>query len=146
MSDSLRIEGAKQIERRLKTLPAKVAGKITRQALRAGAKVIQAQAVSDAPRQTGLLARSIKVRAAKRKRGRIGILVQTAGGFFKGRTYYGAFQEFGWRVGPRRLGNKRRQVPGKHFMREAFDSQKVEAAQVVTEQLKAGIEREAAKP
>jgi HK97 gp10 family phage protein len=142
-TESIRLEGAKDLQRRLKSLPAKVAGKVTRQALRAGAKIFQAQAASNAPVRKGLLSRSIKVRAAKRSRGRVGIVVQTSQGFFKGATFYGAFQEFGWRVGRRALGATRRLVPGKHFIKSAFDSRKAEALQVVTEQLRAGIEREA---
>lgn len=142
---SIRIEGGKQLERRLKALPPRVAGQVSRQALRAGAKIVQAAAVADAPVRKGLLKQSIKVRAAKRRRGSVGVVVQTGQGFFRGETFYGAFQELGFHLGPRRLGNLRRFVEGKHFMKRAFDDTREEAAKVTTDQLWAGIRRAATR-
>ena len=142
-AESIRLEGGKEIEQRLRRLPSLVERKVVRQSLRAGAKVVQAQAVSDAPKKTGFLSRNIKVRAARRSRGRIGVVVQTDKGFFKGDAFYGAFQEMGFHIGPRRLGDSRRFVEGKHFMKRAFDSTKQRAADVTLESLKVGIEREA---
>jgi HK97 gp10 family phage protein len=141
MPNTIQIEGAKQLEARLKALPAKVSGKIGRQALRAGAKDIQSPAVQHAPRKSGLLASTIKVRAARRSRGKIGAVVQTGQGFFRGKTFYGAFEEFGWRVGRRALGQSRRQVEGKHYMLHAFEAQKAAALETIKTELAAGIER-----
>lgn len=143
--ETIRLEGAKEIEAKLHRLPPVVERKLARQSLRAGAKIVQAQAKADAPRKTGFLASQIKVRAAQRRRGRIGVVVQTAKGFFKGDSFYGAFQEMGFRIGPRRLGDARRFVDGKHFMQRAFDSTKQRAADTVLESLKLGIEREASQ-
>lgn len=143
MKFSAAIQGAAELEAKLKALPRKVSGKITRQALRSGAKVVQKQAQADAPRKTGLLARSIKVRAAKRSRGRIGILVQTATGFFKGKSFYSGFIEFGRKTGSRKSA-VRREVPADPFMARALEKKKAEAVQVVAAEIRKGIEREAA--
>ena len=37
----------------------------------------------------------------------------------KGATFYGAFVEFGHRVGSRKLGDARKEVAGQHFMQKA---------------------------
>ena len=137
---TLRLEGGKALERKLKTLPTRVRNKVVRTALRDGAKIVQAETKSLAPVQTGLLKKSLKVRAMKRKKGRIGINVQMGAGDYKGETFYGAFVEYGHKLGKRTNGIKRAQkkgaavgdsrpmVPGQHFMERAFDNKSAVAA------------------
>ncbi len=101
----IKLEGAAELDRKLLMLGRAAAGKIVRPALRAGAKVIQVGAKTDAPKRTGKMARAIRVRAMKSKRkGTIGINVTLGQGFFRGDEFYGAFQEFGWKTGKRSGG------------------------------------------
>jgi HK97 gp10 family phage protein len=55
------IEGADELERRLRELPVKLEKKILRAACRAAAKVIQQEVEARVPRKTGALAESIRV-------------------------------------------------------------------------------------
>lgn len=103
VTGSLQLQGFDEFQRRLRLLPKKVAGKAVRQALREGAKIIQAEAKARVPVRTGTLKKSIKVRAAKgRKRGEAAIAVTTGQGDFVGDTFYGAFLEYGHKLGSRR--------------------------------------------
>lgn len=138
--------------RKLRTLPKRVQGKIIRPALRAAAKIGQAEAKRLAPigpdtkgHKGGLLRKNIRVRAARRKRGRIGVVFQNIGGDYKGETYYAAFQEFGYRIGPRKLGTARTEVPGKHFMEQAGKNKEKAMVQTVQMMMEAGVIQEAKK-
>ena len=142
---TVRITGAKEIERMLRALPARIAGKIVRPALRAAAKEIQTEAKRLAPFKSGLLRKNIKVRAGKRKRGRISVLVQNKAGDYRGETYYAAFQEFGYRIGSRKLGTSRKEVAGKGFMRRAGESKQKAATEIVSRMMREGVIREAKK-
>lgn len=98
--------GVPDLERAFAVLPAKLQGKILRPALRAGAKVMRDAASRAAPRFTGNMARFLKVRAMKGRRGRVGFLVltgtkqelqipeRTKGGHPRG--YYPVAIEYGW--------------------------------------------------
>jgi HK97 gp10 family phage protein len=157
---NIRIDGMEDLLKRLKTLEPKLAKKVIRQSLRAGAKVILTAARAKAPRRSGLLKKSIKVRALKRSRtGRIGITVQTGEGDFQGKTFYGAFVEYGHKLGARQRkppsdgeqlrkaiesgGSDRRFIEAKPFMEPAFDQNKDKAAAVIKQMILEGIEREA---
>lgn len=133
MASNFTITGVKEIELALKTLGPKVGRKVIRQAIRKGVKPIQAAAKADAPKgKTGLLKSAIKVRAMRRKRGRIGVVAQIGVGDFQGKSYYGAFKNF---------GTKR--MPGVHFMEKAYASEKNQARDTTAREILAGIEREA---
>ena len=143
VTGSIKLIGGKELDRKLKALPRKVAKKILRQALRAGAKIILAQAKANAPVATGQLKKSLKVRAMKRTRkGTVGFKVQTKAGDFKGDEFYGSFLEYGFRRG-KRPGKgaeyTREIVPAQPFMRPAFDSKKDEAVAVISKELSAKI-------
>lgn len=99
---------ARDLEEKLKNLPAAAAKKVIRHALREGAKVVAAKAIELAPKVTGTLAQAIKVRAVKRSRKkRIGINAIIGEGWFKGKTFYAGFVEFGHRIGRRPRQPKR---------------------------------------
>ena len=142
---SVKLVGMDAALRKLRTLPKKVQGKIIRPALRAAAKIGQTEARRLAPIKGGLLRKNIRVRAAKRKRGRIGVVFQNIGGDYKGETYYAAFQEFGYRIGPRKLGTARTEVPGKHFMEQAGKNKEKAMVQTVQMMMEAGVIQEAKK-
>lgn len=107
---TITLKGGLKLERTLRELPKRVANKVVSKSLRAGAKVTQQATKAAAPVRTGLLKSSIKVRATKRKKGRIGIAVQIKGGDYKGKAFYGSFIEYGYRKGKRGRGLKRAQA------------------------------------
>lgn len=140
---SVKLQGGKELERKLLALDRKIARKIVSQALRAGAKVILKQARANAPKRTGLLRRSLKVKAGKSKKGRVSFVVQTAAGHYKGETFYGSFVEFGHKLGKRRrakgVKDERKRIPAQPFLEPAFNSKKEQAARVIADVIRQGI-------
>lgn len=128
------LTGLEAIDRKLVTLPERIQGKVARQAVRAGAKEFHGPAKAAAPSRSGDLERSLKVRAGKRSR-RMAVSAQvvTEDGWFKGKTFYGGFVEYGTR-----------KMPGLHFLKKTFDAnvEKVKASTIQT--IAEGVEREAA--
>jgi HK97 gp10 family phage protein len=109
----VKINGLEDLERQLKKLDAKVAKKIVSQECREGAKVIAA--AIHPPVDTGRLSRAIKVRSfRKKKRGQIAFTAQIGEGFYKGKSFYGAFVDQGTH-----------KLPKQEFMKKGFD-EKVE--------------------
>ena len=145
MASMFQITGDKELDRKLAELPDKVERKVFRQAVREGAKQFLAPARALTPVLSGQLAASLKVRAGGRSRKFKGVsaTVITEEGFFRGKTFYGAFREFGHRVGPRRLGDARRQVPGLHFLKRAYEANAEAVKAAASASLRAGVEREA---
>lgn len=150
---TVKVTGDKETIAKLDALDKKLRRKVVTKALRAGAKVIQQRAKANAPRRSGLMASKIKVRASKyignrrKKRGEIAINAQIGKGDFKGDTFYGAFQEFGWKSGKRVTKGQtdnRKQIQGKHFMERAGKQGESEAISVIDSTVRQGIE-EAAK-
>lgn len=89
------ITGVKEIDDKLHKFEGKVQKKALRKATRAAAKFVRDDAKALAPHDTGQLEASIKVKAIKRQRGKIGHAVMTGEGLFKGETFYGGFVELG---------------------------------------------------
>lgn len=121
----------RKLNRKLKTLEAKVEKKITRQALRAGAKVIAKEAKARAPVDTGMLRSKIKVWALKRSRKRIGVLVGTSAKEYTGDQFYGAFVEYGTS-----------KMAAKPWLGPAAEAKGPEAAKIVEQTIATGIDRE----
>lgn len=139
--------GDTELREKLRELTNAEARKAVQGATRESAKVIAAQVKSNAPVKSGSLRRSIKVRAIRRSRKRIGMRITTWSGdnLYQGKQFYAAFQEFGWKTGSRRntrdaiakgegkrlasLANvkARRQVEGSHFMLAAAKSKRAAA-------------------
>ncbi len=129
MIDHVTIEGGDSIHKILIGLEAKASRAIVASSLRTGARVVQAAAKRLAPRDTGALERSIKVRSGRARHG-VSVVVGVGQKWFTGDQFYGAFQEFGWKTGKRKSKN-RKQVPGEHFMEYAFDEKAAQATQAV---------------
>ena len=94
------VEGYPELERRLNAFEGKHIKATLRKATRSAGKKVLEIAKRLAPRLTGALAASLKVRSVKRRRsnkGDIGVSVQTSAGWFKGDQFYAAFIEFGTR-------------------------------------------------
>lgn len=69
--------GVPELDKRLDELERGAAMKVVRPALRAGMKAVLPFVLALVPQLTGNLARSIKLRALKRKKGRVGIEIVT---------------------------------------------------------------------
>lgn len=165
----IQIQGAREIEARLRDIENKVAKKIVRTAVRAGAKTIHVTAKANAANMVGgdmgkRIARAMAVRAWKRqRRGQYGVGVQLKAddafiGFAKGsasslksgkliqggRYYIPAAIEYGHAF-PSRGGRRGspKDVPAIPYFRTAMESEKGAAERVVRQTLLDGIERAA---
>jgi len=132
--------GDKELQRKFKTLVGKVQKKIARKAIRAGAKIVLADAKNRAPVLSGKLKKSLKVKAIKRSRSTIGVLVQTGTreklNIPEGsKYYYPAAVEYGH-------GG----VAAKPFLRPALDTNADRALSTIQRELWNGIRIEGAKP
>lgn len=143
-SRSVTIAGDKAIDKALRGFAPALAKQLLRSSLRQGAKVLAVEAAKEAPRgKTRVLSKSIKVRAARRSRkGVVALLVRTAAGDFKGKSYYGSFVEFGTkgrRPGKRGGGP----IRARHFMRNAVARKKEAARKVAITALRESIAKAA---
>lgn len=135
---TIQVRGATAIIRALARLEKREAKKIIRRALRMVAKKITERAKMLAPVDTGRLKRAIRTRAGKRSRRYIAVVSTIGEGQFQGETFYGGFQEWGWKTGKRGSDN-RRDVPGKHFMQGAAEQVGPQAAEAATQQIAAEL-------
>ena len=156
------VTGTEELNVKLAKLAGKDAKAAIRKASRVALKPVAEAAKSNAPRKTGRLARSVKVKAITRSRSRVGSRVTTSGdgNAFSGETYYGGFQEYGWKAGRRtrnadlgmdptrwarrnaaqkaeatRRNNSRRSIAGTQFMKRAADAKKEIALQIYRTEL-----------
>ena len=129
-----KITGIKELDRKLKDLPAKVAKKVLRQALRKGLKPVAAAVKAAAPVESGATKSAVKIKAGKRSTKRITISVTIGAGDYKGDQFYAAFQEFGW-------SQNGVLHPGKHFMENAFKATSTTALSTTLAAVKSGLEK-----
>ena len=130
------------VEKKLKELEPKIAKKIVRDSLKAGAKPVLAAAQAKVPVKSGLLRRNIKIRAGKRSRAGQSVVVGFKDGAFKGDAFYGAFIEWGHQAGK---GANAKTVPAQPFLRPAIDEQEERAAKIIIDGIWAGISKEFVK-
>lgn len=136
MDFGIKMTGFKKLDRQLRKLPGPMAKKALRKGLRAGAKIIQAEAKVRVPKVTGALRKSIRVRAARKRRGTVGVTVTTGqkDNAFVGDTYYGGMVEFGTS-----------RMTARPFMQPAFDAKKQQALDVIRRVTGVEIEKAAAR-
>lgn len=98
------LTGSESLNRKLELLTSKQSKEAIRKAARPALAPTLAAAKANAPKKTGRLQRSIKIRSIKRSRSRVGARVTTAksDNQFSGKTFYAAFQEWGWKTGARK--------------------------------------------
>ena len=98
------LTGSESLNRKLEALTSAQSKAAIRKAARPALMPTLAAAKANAPKLSGRLQRSIKIRAIKRSRSRVGARVTTAksDNQFSGRTFYAALQEWGWKTGRRR--------------------------------------------
>lgn len=142
-------EGLEELGKKLAALDAWVESDVLKQGCKNGAQLIADAAKALAPRKTGKLAAAIKVRAGRKSNNSVAYLASVGKGWNTGTTFYGAFQEFGWKSGPRTSHAKnaaahdtRRQNPGEHFMQYAAEEKGPEALAQFVQTVSAAIERE----
>lgn len=139
------VKGLSELQAFLDQLPAKMEANIMRAALRAGAKVVQAEVQASAPVRTGLLKAGIKI-GTNSRRGRVTAKINVSGkhAFVANWVEYGTAAHF---IKPKRAkslffaGLMRDGVdhPGarpKPFMRPALDTKAQEALLAVGEAIK----------
>jgi HK97 gp10 family phage protein len=141
VSGSVSSADLSKVLKNLREFPQKVERRALSKAGRAATKLIAARAKELAPMQDkpkrgqklrsprGRLKKSIKVRAMKRKKGRVGFRVTTGQGDFKGDTFYGGMVEYGTT-----------RQPAQPFMRPAWDEKKQEALATYTSEVKREID------
>jgi HK97 gp10 family phage protein len=126
--------GDKQVMARLKGVIPRLRKKALTKAARVAMRPLLSSAKQKAPKKSGALRKSLKMRTMKRSRVKVGVYIATSDKFFQGETFYGAFQEFGWHTGKRAANlrtkgqwsgvggeqDKRTMVPGKHFIEQAY--------------------------
>lgn len=112
------------IRAKLKALPAKIARKILRRALREAGKTLQDEVIRRAPvGLTGNLADSIKVKDLRTEKGQVGAKVGVG-------AYYARFVEDGTI-----------KMSAKPFARPAFDSTREKLVEEVDKAIAAGLEK-----
>lgn len=132
-SKSIVITGVKEIDRELKKLEAIDAKKAIRKGIRAGLDVILAQTKQIVPVRSGKLKKSLKKKALKRRKGRIGYKIVTAPTKKEKEAnpdlyLPGAAIEFGTES-----------TPQNDFMKRAFEEKKAEAEAIVLSEIMAQI-------
>lgn len=149
MSDLIHVKGLAGLDMLMQEIPVKVEKNIARSALRAGAKVIQAQAKANIHSVSGVLASSLKI-GTRARGGSVTANVST-------KVFYAKFVEFGTRPhtisardgGGLRFGGgfyRLVQHPGivnpHPFLRPALDTQAQAAVIAVREQIRVRLTKE----
>jgi HK97 gp10 family phage protein len=145
--------GVEELKLSLRELPKNVADKHMRKALRAGAKIIQSQCISDAPERSGKTAAAIKVRAGKRKKNSVSMMVTLSKAMFPTGLFYVGFINYGWKWKPHSSKKgvadnttaSEHKIPGTRWLNKAFAKAKDAAHEAIVAVLKAGLAEEAAK-
>lgn len=126
------VTGIDKLDRKFKLLDARVGKKVVRQAMRQALKPVLAAARANAPEESGVLRRSIKIRAVKRrKKGVIGLEIRTDAKTMGGDAFYAAFIELG-------TSDK----PAQPFLSPAYVEQGPEAVKQLEQLILEGLERE----
>lgn len=150
----IEIKGAAELHRALAQLPAKLEAQVSRQALRAGAKVIEREAKALTPVAEGKLRASIRTSTGM-KRGGVVYAHVKAGGRKKGDAFYAHMVEYGTKpheIKPKRFKSlfiagifrKVVQHPGakaRPFMRPAFANKSQEALGAIADYIRARLAR-----
>jgi hypothetical protein len=120
---SITIRGLREVSAVLKKMDKPAAVRLVRKAFRRALVPVRDRTKELAPVKTGALAAAVKIMAGRTNRGLIRqrVVIGRGKGADKNSVFYGSQQELGFRLGPRKLGNKRRKIEGKHFMKQAYD-------------------------
>lgn len=136
------LSGDRELIRKIESLGNQIKP-IASRVLRTAAAPILSQAKANAPVRSGALRASLKVRKATSRQGRVRIIVSTSAGDFQGKQYYGAFVEYGHKVGSRKLGSARKDVAPVRYIGRAWDALSSQTEQAVKQGFKDEIEKAA---
>jgi len=119
---SIRIRGVAEIQRALFQFNSRLAERVTRLAMRKGANYMLKEVRAAAPKKTGRLKKTIKVKNSRintvRKNGKVGVYITVNPGKSRRDTkgaWYGKFVETGYQRG-------NTTVAGKHFVVATFNA------------------------
>lgn len=125
------LTGSDRLNAKLRALTTQQAKAAIRSEARPALQPTLREARALCPVREGKLRRSIKVRAIRRSRTRVGMRVTTSksDNAFSGKTFYGGFINWGWKVGKRRrvslrrsrtdTSDTRKKIAGTNFMNRA---------------------------
>jgi HK97 gp10 family phage protein len=133
--------GVPELSQALAALPEKLERKVLTKALRQAGKYYLMLAKARAPRDQGRLSSTMKLRALKRRKGRVGVMIQTGtrselGIDPKQRGYYPAHTEFGHRD---RAGVHH---PANPYMRTSLKTGESAMVAILRQEIDNGIEAE----
>ena len=142
---TMKIDGAKEIEKMLDRLGTKVGKKVVKSALKTAAKTPLAQAKSNAKGTVGgsmggLIAKFVKARMmSKMRKGNFGVAVEVSA---KGNDYFVGYTSEGKRYYiPAAIEYGHDNVAPRSFMRNAWDVTKSKAFAIATNHMRKGIEK-----
>jgi hypothetical protein len=163
-SQTIVLTGNEALNRKLAALAGPKAKAVIRKAAREALRPVFAAVKSATPTRSGRLKRSVRLRAIARSRSRVGARITTGGSdnLFAGRTYYGGFQEYGWKAGKRATNasvgaskfkkktssqkaaadaqnESRKQIPGKKWMKTAADNKQSLALSIYELEVEKGL-------
>jgi HK97 gp10 family phage protein len=134
----------------LTNLEPRIRKKALNKALREAAKLVLTEVKTKAPKKTNALRRSFKIRVAwkgSRNKHVVAIALSTnaTDNMFTGKTFYGAFQEFGWKPGKRigkygRISVRGGAVSGKHYLENSFKAKATEALNTIQSTMYSAIQ------
>lgn len=151
------LEGLEQLRQAMEQLEEGIAKKQMRVALRAGARVLERDLRAHAPVDSGLTEASILVRAMRRSRTGLGMMVMTTSAVFGRAVYYAGFVNYGWKAGKRPkainqrkkgkvfANDRRKFIPGTRWLEKSWRGAYPMVWQVIHETLAAGLRDLAAK-
>lgn len=134
--ESIQITGLREVQQRLYSYSQQLGDRVVYGALRQGANLMKREVMKQVPVRTGKLRRGFKIARSRIHRGRmsgdmIGVYLTIRKG--KDAPYYGRFINDGWQHG-------KTSVPGKHFIQNAFASQKDNAVRLIIQSSQTGAD------
>lgn len=145
------VTGFKELDKKFAAMPESMQKKALRPACRAVAKLVLQLTLAVVPRLTGALAKSLKVRAAKRSKAKsrqnqVAVQVRTIDGLFRGDQFYGGILEFGTKE-PRRTktGANRGEIKEYRFLRDSLYSFPDRKRRIFQRAVRDWMRKEAAK-
>lgn len=134
---TIKVEGLAELERKMRAIGPKMAGRALRSALTSGAQVIKKEAAARAPVKTGRLAKkAIYIKRTKEKGSstKEAYIVGVRHGYKEQKrdrdAFYWTFQEFGTKF-----------VQAKRFIQGAFESKKFEAFERIKQKLRENLDK-----
>lgn len=134
------VDGLDETVAALRKLDTKMQTRVFKAAAKDGAKMVLPIAISLAPHASGLLESKIQIRSSSRPSK--GIFKSSVGVDAKdwtGQTFYASFVLWGHYAGSRKLGSKRKWIPGDDFLKIAAEEAGEQAANAMIQTMADGV-------